>query len=367
MCNAGLQTAEANGITPSCIDQQCVCTDSGYTYYDATADFLNATRPSGCYVPSPPPYPAGVPYPPPSATTGPPSPGSLPPESRLAVLLSVRFTEMAMDEVTAAFERALCDVTTARILAALSAIPDSAAPPEHLGCDVVSRAGSVIADATVIMPSASTSAVISATTADLTANIGADISGDALLGTLGMFDPPTSSSYTLTVSPVNVVPVIADMPTLEQAEGMLEWRVGSPITLVVTFTVTEGGSTRNESVSGFSVNDVVASAESPNGMSLVLSATAVVEMEPSWYRLQLEPQVAAWPEEALRSCDDWIVTVRVVERAAVNSAGDMSLPSATVQLMWRPALDSICAQKSDDSFNVRTSLLTFRTLLCLRS
>eukprot|EP00892_Ulva_mutabilis_P008257 jgi/Ulvmu1/5803/UM025_0058.1 len=332
--------AADNGVAPSCVDLECVCTAEGYTYYDATSDGLNATQPSGCYVPYPSP-----------GTSEPPAANTV---TRSAVLMTVRFTEMTLNQASTSFERALCDVATARISAVLESVT---AVPEPLGCSVATRSGSVIAEATVVMPASASVAAMVAAANDLSSNVGADITANAVLGVLGAFDAPTAMMTTVVVVPVVVLPVIADGVSLTAPAGMLARREGAPVTLDVTFTQTPiSGLVSTVDVTGFAADDVEASAQAPDGESLPLAAT-VVEVSPARYQLRLDALAAVWPPEALQNCDDWTVSVGVVERAAVSANGETSTMSATAQLMWRPALDDVCDSKDDSDGGINGALL----------
>lgn len=334
---ATVQTAD-NGVAPACVDLQCVCSATGYTYYDATADGLNAIQPSGCYPSSGP-------------TAGADAPAGAE-VTRSAVLMAVRFTEMTLDQVTPAFERALCSVATARISAVLTA---GGAAPVPLGCTVTTRSGSVIAEATVVMPESATAAAIAVAVADIASNAGADIAGDAVLGLLGAFDAPTAAAMSVTVVPVDIAPVVADDVSLAPPAGLLARREGAPVTLEVTFTQTaSNGVVSTVNVTGFAADDVEASAQPRTGGALPMVAE-VAQLSPARYRLRVQPQAAAWPQEALQSCEDWTVSVRVAAGAAVGAQGDVSRASATAQLLWRPALDTVCDAEgdSDGGLNVR--------------
>lgn len=313
----------------------CVCPSDTPEYYDATTDGLNATRASGCYAAASSPSTAadGSAMAPSGVTT------------RQAVMVTVRFVDMALEDVTAEFKGALCDVAVARVAAVMSA---NGAGDVLLGCSVTTESGSVIASARVIVPAGVTGDAVAAAAADVVANLAQDIQANAVLDAFGAFDPPSASVVSVDVVAVDIVPVISDAVALQPTGDMLAQREGAPVEVEVTFTQTlPNGTTTTMDVTGFASEDVVASVTTIPDARVLALTVSVARVSGSWYRLQLAPDESTWGEADVRSCAYWTLAVGIVEGAAVSADGDVSQASAAATLGWRPALDGVCDVDTD--------------------
>lgn len=359
-----MQTAD-NGVQPSCIDGQCTC-DAAFVYYDAIAE-AEATKPSGCYedvsptIPGPDTTPGEDPEVSPSPSPLMPNGTSPPPTSppgtvsRPAITVEVRFPDMFLNQTTDEFEAALCDVPKARIRTVLDS--GKSGDPTPLFCDVSTRSGSVIADITILLPASVEAAAIVDAVSDLSTNLEQDISDSPVLAAFLPIDPPQVASGMVDRTPVDVTPVVSDMPTLVAPSGPLAAQAGPTVTLEAVFVLyAPDGDTVDRSrvaVTGFTADDVITTSEHDNGTVLPMNVT-VQAMPNDWYRLTIGQDLDGWPLESRDSCDTWTLTVTVPAGAALtNDTGDSTGASTATVVPWRPGGVEICGEIDADKGNVR--------------
>ena len=257
---------------------------------------------------------------------------------------------MSLDQVTEKFKDTLCEVVEARIRAAVDGANGTS--PTPLKCDVVVTAGSVIAATTVILPASTDLAAVSSAVSNLSANLAADINGNAELAAFGPIDPPQISQVTVDVVPADVAPVISDTVTLEPPTSRLAAQTGTTVTLAVTFVqnTMEDGSVGKAivPVTEFAADDVNVVAQFDG--TLLPVAITVEDTESMWYRIRISQDT--WPAVAQDSCEDLMMTVTVPAGAALTEEGDSTRASAELAVPWRPGADDICGEIDSDKGNV---------------
>lgn len=271
---------------------------------------------------------------------------------------------MTIDQVTKQFEVELCSVTLARIRAAVDG--GSAASPSPMSCTVAVRAGSVIAESTVVLPAATAAAAISAAVSDLSANVAQDIRNSTVLATFGPIDPPVVAAATVDRVPADVAPVVSDLPTLQPPAAPLALKTGAILVLDVVFVLngTNAGSVERSraAVTGFEADDVTVVAHHADGT--ILPMTVAVEAVPTdRYRVTIRQDLDGWPLESRASCDLWTLTVTVLAGAALTGEGDATRASSPTVVPWRPGSDDACGEVDPDRGIVRS--LHFCFTLCM--
>jgi hypothetical protein len=257
---------------------------------------------------------------------------------------------MSMDQVTSKFEFDLCALNVARVRAATD-MPLATPLP----CTVSTRAGSVIATATTVLPSSIAASAVSAAVEEVSANLAADIASTPTLAALGDIDPVAVRQELVTI-PASAPPTSPITPVISQSVSLRSMVSPAPsvsgitVTLYVTFVTTTAQGTRQaQPMTGFIANDVLAVAASSDGRILPVAVTLSVASYAS-YMVDMTP-AASWADVDRRSCETMQLTVGVAAGGAMRlSDGQTNVAAANVSIPWIPGGDGgACDDAGQDS------------------